>query len=116
MEAVAKAKYVRQSPRKLKAVSDLLIGKGAKEALSILNNLPHRSTEVLSKAIESAIANARQKTEIAEENLKVKNILVSGGPVLKRFRAATMGRAVIVKKRMSHITVILEDIQERGVK
>lgn len=115
MEAVANIKYVRQGPRKLKAVSDLLVGKEVKEALAVLNNLPHRGAEVLKKAIESAVANAKQKTADAD-NFRVKNILINGGPALKRFRAATMGRAVVVKKRMSHITVILEEISEQGAK
>jgi len=115
MEAVAKSKYVRQSPRKLKIISDLLVDKDVKEALAILNNLPNRGTETLKKAINSAISNARNKTEFVE-NLKIKNISVDSGPSLKRFRAATMGRAVTVKKRMSHITVILEDISEPGAK
>lgn len=115
MEAVAKIKYVRQSPRKVKIVADLLIGKKVPEALAILKNLPQRSTETLIKAVNSAVANASQKEDVSEENLMVKNILVDGGPALKRFRAATMGRAVTVKKRMSHITVILEDISDRGV-
>jgi len=97
MEAVAKSKYVRKSPRKLKIISDLLIGKDVKDAIDILNNLPNMGTEILKKAINSAVSNAKQKTEFTE-NLKIKNISIGEGPSLKRFRAATMGRAVTVKK------------------
>ena len=115
MEVVAKSKYVRQSPRKLKIISDLLVGKEVKEALYILNNLPNRGTETLRKTINSAVSNSGQKADFVD-GLKVKNILIDEGPTLKRFRAATMGRAVSIKKRMSHITVILEDVSKQGAK
>ncbi len=114
MQVMAKSKYIRCSPRKLRLIADLLIHKDVRQALDILNNLPKGGTEVLKKTISSAVANAKQKTEFGEQ-LKIKNILIDSGPSLKRFRAATMGRAVTVRKRMSHITVILEDISQPGV-
>jgi len=115
MEVVARSRFVRQSPRKLKIISDLLVGKDVKEAMDVLNNLPNRGTEILAKALNSAVSNAKQKPE-SSGNFRVKNVLVEGGPVLKRFRAATMGRAVTVKRRMSHVTVIIEDIPAPGAK
>ena len=111
MEVLAKSRYIRQSPRKLKIITELLPGKEVQESLHILQNMSKRGTETIAKTINSAMANAKQKS--AGEDWKIKSISVDGGPVLKRFRSATMGRAVMVKKRTSHITVILEEIERR---
>jgi large subunit ribosomal protein L22 len=111
MEVLAKSRYIRQSPRKLRIIAGLLPGKDVKEALQILKNISGRGTDVLEKTINSALTNARQKTET--DDWKIKSVMVDTGPSLKRFRAATMGRAVTVKRRMSHITVILEESERR---
>ena len=111
MEVIAKSKYIRQSPRKLRMITELLKGKEVQESLNILKNMSKRGTEVVEKTINSALKNAGQK--LSAEEWKIKNITVDGGPVLKRFRSATMGRAVMVKKRTSHITVILEELERR---
>ncbi|HOL21695.1 MAG TPA: 50S ribosomal protein L22 [bacterium] len=111
MEVVAKAKYVRHSPRKVREIVEPLIGKEANEALSIVRNIPKRAGKTLEKVIKSAISNAEKKASGAE--WKIKSIRINDGPALKRFRAATMGRAVMIKRRTSHITVVLEEIQRR---
>ncbi len=111
MEVFAKSRYVRQSPRKLRVIAELLPGKEAKQALQMLKNMPKRGTDVLEKIIGSALANAKLKSDM--DTWKIKNIMVDEGPILKRFRSATMGRAVLVKKRTSHITVILEEFERR---
>lgn len=111
MEVFAKTKYVRQSPRKIRIIAELLPGKEVGEALSILKNLPKRGTEVLEKTINSALSNAKAKSKGNE--WKIKNIMIDTGPVLKRFRSATMGRAVMVRKRTSHVTVVLEELERR---
>ncbi|MCK9265721.1 50S ribosomal protein L22 [bacterium] len=113
MEASARSKYIRQSPTKLRIISELLVGKNVDEALSILDSLPNKGTLTLKKTINSALANAKQKKD-SVDNFKIKTISVDEGPSLKRFRAATMGRAVTIKKRMSHLTVVLEDKSEPG--
>jgi large subunit ribosomal protein L22 len=111
MEVYAKSRYIRQSPRKLRMIAQLLPGKDAKEALQILKSISKRGTDVLEKTINSALSNAKLKSDT--DDWKVKRIVIDGGPALKRFRSATMGRAVIVKKRTSHITVILEEFERR---
>lgn len=111
MEVLAKSRYVRQSPRKLRIVAELLPGKEVKEALHILRNMSKRGTDVLEKTINSALNNARGKSD--RDDWKIKNVMIDAGPVLKRFRSATMGRAVMVRKRTSHITVVLEELERR---
>jgi len=112
MEVLAKAKYVRHSPRKVRELVELLIGREVNEALSIVKNIPKRASKTIEKVIKSAISNAEQKS--SESGWKIKSIIVNDGPALKRFRAATMGRAVMIKRRTSHITVVLEEIQRRN--
>jgi large subunit ribosomal protein L22 len=112
MEVLAKAKYVRHSPRKVRELVELLIGREVNEALSIVKNIPKRASKTMEKVIKSAISNAEQKS--SESEWKIKNIIVNDGTALKRFRAATMGRAVMIKRRTSHITVVLEEIQRRN--
>jgi len=92
-------------------MAEMLPGKEVKESLFILKNLSKRGSGVLEKTIKSALSNARGKSDI--EDWKIKNIMIDTGPVLKRFRSATMGRAVMVRKRTSHITVVLEELQRR---
>jgi large subunit ribosomal protein L22 len=111
MEVIAKSKYIRQSPRKLRLVTGALKGKEVQESLNILKNMPKRGTCAVEKTIGSALKNAMLKSPA--EEWKIKSISVDGGPVLKRFRSATMGRAVMVKKRTSHITVVLEELERR---
>jgi len=112
MEVIAKAKYVRHSPRKVRELVQLLIGREVNEALSIVRNIPKRASKTMEKVIKSAISNAEQKSP--ESGWKIKSIIVNDGPALKRFRAATMGRAVMIKRRTSHITVVLEESQRRN--
>ncbi|MCM8818708.1 MAG: 50S ribosomal protein L22 [Candidatus Omnitrophica bacterium] len=106
MEAMAKARYVKIGPRKLRMIVDLIKGKTIEEAEGILRNLPKKGAKILLKVLKSAENNGKQKGEVVE--WKIKNIIIDAGPYLKRYRAASMGRAVMVRKRTSHITVILE--------
>ncbi|MCX8082563.1 MAG: 50S ribosomal protein L22 [bacterium] len=111
MEVMARAKYVRHSPRKVREIVKPLIGREVNEALSIIRSISRRASKSLEKVVKSAISNGKQKSP--ESEWKIKNIRVEEGPALKRFRAATMGRAVMIKRRTSHITVVLEEIQRR---
>jgi len=110
MEIRAVSKYVRISPRKLKMIKDLVINEEVNNAIEILENLPKRGSRYFIKTLKSALNNANQKAE--GKTWRVKNLFVDQGPSFKRFRAAPMGRAVMIKRRTSHITVVLEDIQE----
>ncbi|MCM8802298.1 MAG: 50S ribosomal protein L22 [Candidatus Omnitrophica bacterium] len=102
----AKARYVRIGPRKLRNIVDLIKGKKVEEAFGILRNLKKKGSKILENVIKSAENNGKKKAEGIE--WRIKNIIIDGGPMLKRYRAAPMGRGVMVRKRTAHITVILE--------
>ncbi|MFB3926829.1 MAG: 50S ribosomal protein L22 [Syntrophales bacterium] len=109
MEARAVAKYIRISPQKARLVVDLIRGKKIREAERILSFTRKRAAGLVGKVLKSAVANAAQNPNIDEKILYVKEIYVDQGPSLKRWRARAQGRAASIKKRMSHITVILEE-------
>ena len=108
MYARAKARFIHTSPRKLRDVVDLIRGKDATKALNILKLVSRTSTPV-EKVLRSAVANAMQLTDVGEEDLYISKITVDIGSVMKRFRAAPMGRAVKIRKRTSHINIVLQD-------
>ena len=113
MEAKAIARHVRVTPRKARRMVDLIRGKKATEAITILKFAPQDASLPVRKVLESAIANARVKADKAgepfrENDLVVKETYVDEGVTLKRFRARAQGRAARINKRTSHITVIVE--------
>ncbi len=107
MEARAVAKYIRMSPQKVRLVVDLVRGKKVEEAKQVLLFTRKYAAGHISKVLNSALANAKQNPNIDESILFVKEIFVDQGPSLKRWRARAQGRAASIKKRMSHITVVL---------
>lgn len=107
MEAKAVLRYVRVAPRKARLVVDLIRGKNAEEALTILKFTPRHAAKVIEKVLKSAVANAAQKEMGDVDTLWVSRALVDGGPVMKRMQPRAMGRANIIRKRTSHITLIL---------
>ena len=109
MEVTAKARYVRVSPRKARLVTDLVKGKKVEDALSILAFTKKAFAKTLTKVINSAVANAQQNNQMDVDTLKVKRISVDGGPTLKRFIPRAMGRATMIRKRTSHVTVVLDE-------
>ncbi|HPC04011.1 MAG TPA: 50S ribosomal protein L22 [Syntrophales bacterium] len=109
MEAKAQAKYIRISPQKARLVADLVRGKKVEEAKSILTFTRKKAAGIIGKVLKSAVANATQNPGIDENILFVKTIFVDQGPSLKRWRARAQGRVAPIKKRMSHITVILDE-------
>lgn len=114
MQAVAKARYVRSSPRKARLVIDAIRGKDTKEALAILQFTPNFAARLIEKVVKSAIANAENNLRMDGENLKVAVAMVDGGPnVMKRVRHAPMGRGYRIVKRMSHITIIVEETEPK---
>ncbi len=112
MEVKAVAKYVRISPRKVRLVIGLVRGKRVDESLNILQFTPKRAAHIVRKLIKSAIANAEQKPDVDIDNLYIKYIYADEGPTLKRYRARALGRAVRIRRRTSHITVVLDEILE----
>lgn len=109
MEVNAVAKYIRVSPQKARLVANLVKGKRVADALSILDFTHKASSHYIVKLIHSAVASAEQRAGIDIDTLFVKDIFVNEGPMLKRFRPASMGRGVRIRKRTSHITVILDE-------
>ena len=111
MESTSKVKYVRQSPYKIRFVADLVRGKKVSDAINILSSTNKKASKFLLKSINSAVANINYNDEanFEEQELYLKTIYIDGGPTIKRFRPAAMGRAVPIKKRTSHITIIIEN-------
>jgi large subunit ribosomal protein L22 len=112
MEAKAKARFVRVTPQKARRVVDLIRGRQAGEAIAVLEFAPQSASEPVLKVVQSAIANARVKAGIASEPfderlLVVQEAYVDEGPTLKRFRPRAQGRAYRIRKRTSHITVVV---------
>jgi len=116
MEIKAKLNYLRISPRKVRLAANLIKGMDVERAELELLHLTKRSSEPLLKLIKSAVANAQHNFRIDEEALYVKNVLVNEGPKLKRYRPRAFGRAAPIRKRTSHISLILdtkEPVRER---
>lgn len=105
MEARATTKYIRIAPRKVRVVADLIRGKSVGEALKILDFTLKRATLPVRKALNSAVANAKQAGEVDMDALYVKTIMVDEGPTLRRFTPRAMGRATRIDKRTSHLRV-----------
>ena len=108
-EARATLKFARISSRKVKIVADLIRGKDVDEAVAIMKFTPKASSEVLEKILKSAIANAENNHDMKHENLYVAEIFANQGPTLKRIRPAAKGSAVRIRKRTSHITIVLKE-------
>ncbi|MBR3153269.1 MAG: 50S ribosomal protein L22 [Clostridia bacterium] len=108
-EAKAVLNYARISPRKVKIVADLIRGKKVQEALNIVKFAPKASSEIIEKLLKSAIANAENNHYLKSEDLYVAEIYANQGPTLKRIRPAAKGSAVRIRKRTSHITIVLRE-------
>jgi large subunit ribosomal protein L22 len=109
VEVRARAKFIRTSPRKARMVTELIRGKGVGEALNILAFTKKAPAKIVAKLLKSAVANADQMKNIDVDTLFVKQITVDQGPTMKRYRPRAMGRATMIRRRMSHITVVLEE-------
>jgi large subunit ribosomal protein L22 len=109
MEIIARARMIRISPRKVRLVGDLIKKKNVNDASGMLTYMPQKASDILKKLLDSAVANAKQRKYVDIDNLFVKNVIVDGGPMMKRFLPRAMGRATKVRKRMSHITMILDE-------
>ncbi len=109
MEVKAILKYSRISPQKCRLTIDAIRGKKVSDALNILHYSKQKSSEIVKKVLESAIANAEHNKGADIDALKVKTVYVNVGPSLKRFRARAKGNANRIIKRSSHITIGLSD-------
>ncbi len=112
MEVKAVSRYIRLSPRKVRQVVDLIRGKKIDEALAILKYTPKRASEVVTKVVKSAAANAENNLQMSKDELFVTACYVDQGPTYKRYRPRAMGRADILRRRTSHITVVVGDKKE----
>ena len=109
MEVRAVARFVRISPRKIRLVMDQVRGKKVEEALNLLSFSPQKGAFLLRKLIHSAVANAEENSGLDVDTLQIKRVFADEGPTLKRFRPRAMGRATRIRKRTSHLTVILDE-------
>ena len=103
-------RYVRVSPRKARLVIDMIRGRYAQDAIDILRNSPKAVAKTIERIVRVAVANAENNEDIADiDTLYIKEAYVDQGPTMKRFRPRAMGRATRIRKRTSHITVILDE-------
>lgn len=119
MEAKAQARYIRVTPMKARRVVDLIRGLPAGEAQAILRYAPQAASEPVGKVLDSAIANATNNHDMRADDLVVTEAFVDEGPTMKRFRPRAQGRAYRIRKRTSHITIIVgtpEDAAPTGKK
>ena len=105
----AKAKYVRIAHRKARLVADEVRGKSLPEAVSLLRFTNKRAAKIIGEIVQSAAANAEHNDDVDPDELFVRDIRVDDGPTIKRYRARAMGRATMIRKRTSHISVELGD-------
>lgn len=116
MDVVAKLRFLRMSPRKVRLVANLIKGKTAQGAEAQLSFLAKRASRPILKLLRSAMANAEHNFKLNKEALYIKKITVDQGPSLKRWRPRAFGRAAPILKRSSHITLILEAIKAHPTK
>ena len=116
MEVKAKAKHIKTSPRKIRLVIDAVRGLKTDKALDQLKFMNKLSAKSITKLIKSGIANAMNNYELSEDNLFIKEIKADDGPTLKRWMPRAHGRATTIRKRNSHINLVLAEIKDSGEK
>ena len=112
MRAHARAKYIRQSPYKVRRVLDLVRGLPVEEARDVLAFTNRRAADPILKCLDSAVANAEHNLALDGDELYVYEAFADEGPTLKRFRPRARGRATQIRKRTSHITIVVADEDE----
>ncbi|MDR2066979.1 MAG: 50S ribosomal protein L22 [Endomicrobium sp.] len=108
MQAKATAKFVRYTPRKVNQVLTLIRNKKVDKAFEVLSFLPKSAATLVTKVLKSATANSGKLKDYS--NLKVKEAWVGNGPILKRMRPGPQGRGLPIKKRTSHLTIVVTDV------
>lgn len=109
MEAKAVAKFVRIAPRKARQVIDQIRGKRVNDAQTILRFIPRFTAQIIGKVLNSAVANAENNNKLNREHLIVSEAYVDQGPTMKRFMPRAQGRASMIHKRTSHITIVVAE-------
>ena len=112
MQAKAMLRGLRISPQKVRPVVDVVRGKPVDMALAILRNMPQKAAREVARAIKSAAANAENNFKMSPDDLRVATIFADEGPAMKRFSPRARGRANVIRKRSTHITVIVDDGEE----
>ncbi len=116
MEVQAKARFIRQSPRKVRLVIDVIRGMQVHQAQTQLRFMKKVAALPVLKLLNSAIANAEHNFQLSADSLIVKTITADGGPVLHRWTPKAFGRAAPIRKRMSHISIVLAPKEGEAVK
>lgn len=116
MEIKAKLQYLRIAPRKVRLVADLIRGKTIQESRNILNFSVKGASQPLMKLLNSAVANAKNNSNIEEGNLYIARITVDEGPKIKRWQPRSRGQAFEIQKKTSHVILILKEIGENKTK
>ena len=109
MEITAKTRHIRISPRKLRLVSDLIRGEMVSNAMNTLKFTTKRGAKIIYKTLMSAVANAEVRGTINMDNLYVKKVWVDEGTTMKRYMPRAQGRATVIRKRLSHLNMILDE-------
>jgi len=112
MKAKANARFIRQSPYKVRRVLELVRGLPVEDARVILEHTPRRATGPVLKTLNSAVANAEHNLALDEEDLFIEEAFADEGPTLKRWRPRARGRATQIRKRTSHITIVVADAED----
>ena len=112
MKVRAQAKYVRQSPYKVRLVLDLVRGMPVEDARATLDFTNRRAAPTIKKVLESAVANAEHNFALDADELFISEAYADEGPTLKRWRPRARGRATRIRKRTSHITIVVADEEE----
>ena len=107
MQVTSKLRYAHISPQKCRLVADVVRGKPVGNAINTLKYMPKKGAELVRKVLESAVANAEHNHELVGEDLYVKAVHADEGPTIRRFRPRAMGRATKIRKRTSHLTILL---------
>jgi large subunit ribosomal protein L22 len=107
----ATSKYIRISPTKIDLIVEKIRGKTYKEALQILKYLPQKGGSIVWQTLYSAVSNATNNFDLSKEKLVVTEAFVNKGPILKRMRPRAQGRAFLILKKMSHITISVSELE-----
>lgn len=113
MIAKASVTFIRISPRKVRYVIDLIRAKSVRQAQAILNGSPRRGSDIIRKLLDQAVDAAEKNSQVHANDLVISKVTADGGPTMKRFRAASMGRAGVIRKRTSHIHLELDLAKSR---
>jgi len=103
------SRHLRVAPRKVRVVADLVRGKNVGEAMNVLQYVSKKSARIMRKALASVVANAENTQSVDVDRLYIKRVTIDGGATLKRFLPRAHGRATTVRKRTSHLTIVVDE-------